>query len=129
MSSSFNKEEWKTIVGHSNYQISNFGRVKSLVTSKEKILKTQLHSKKGYEVITLNNITTSIHRLVAIHFIPNPENKPEVNHKDKVRNNNHVSNLEWCTHLENSWHRNDMPNLNMFSKNIKKKIHKLVPLV
>ncbi len=122
------EEVWNEINGYKNYQISNFGRVKSLTFSKERILKLQTHSKKGYQVVTLKNITLSVHRLVAIHFIANPENKPEVNHKDKIRHNNHVDNLEWCTHLENSWHRDDKPNMSLFSKLIKENINKLVPL-
>ena len=122
------EEVWLQINGFENYQISNLGQVKSIKFAKERILKLQTHSKKGYQVVTLNNTTLSIHRLVAFHFIPNPENKPEVNHKDKIKNNNHVDNLEWCTHLENSWHRDGKPNINLFSTLIKNIINKLVPL-
>ena len=63
---------------------------------------------KGYHRIQFmalgRRVTTSAHRLVAIAFIPNPENKTDVNHKDGNKNNNHVSNLEWATRKENMAH-------------------------
>lgn len=115
------EEIWKDIKGYEGlYQVSNLGRVKSLdkiiVTidrknrcQKEKILKLQI-SKYGYNVITLwnNNISKQfkVHRLVAIAFIPNPNNLPQINHIDEDKLNNKIDNLEWCTALENNHHSN-----------------------
>ena len=86
------KEEWRDIKGYEGlYQISNLGRIKSLKDNhgkyREKILKPGNSKGKLFK----------IHRLVAIHFIENPNNYPEVNHKDENPINNHVNNLEWCT--------------------------------
>jgi hypothetical protein len=98
------KEIWKDIKGYENkYQISNFGRVKSLNylrTKKEKLLK--VHSdKNGYLVLNLSKDGKSkcvkVHRLVAEMFIENPHNYTQVNHKDENKKNNNVNNLEWCT--------------------------------
>lgn len=90
------------------YQVSNFGRVKSLKrnvkcgnrnrTVKEKILKKSLN-KYGYEKVSFlgNKYTYMVHRLVAYMFIPNDDiKKNQINHKDENKTNNHVSNLEWC---------------------------------
>ena len=98
------EEEWRDIIGYEGlYQVSNLGRIKSLNyrgTGKEGILSPILN-KKGYLVIGLckNNKQNKkrVNRLVAQAFIPNPENLPEVNHKDENRINNCVDNLEWCT--------------------------------
>lgn len=95
-------EIWKTIKTNPNYQISNFGRIKS----KKQILKVS-ENLKGYPICRIdykNKRTVVIHRLVAIYFIPNPENKPQVNHIDCNKKNNHYSNLEWCTNRENYDH-------------------------
>lgn len=115
------KEIWKDIQGYEGYyQISNYGNVKSLeriVCRKDGVVqvrKERIMSKRvstdGYYMakLNVNNCSKSIaiHRLVAMHFIPNPNNLPEVNHKDCDRTNNRVDNLEWCTHLDNikySW--------------------------
>lgn len=112
-------EVWKSVVGYEDsYQISNFGRVKSLpremwngwnfFTSKELILKLQ-EDYKGYYTIGLaengNRKTMKVHRLVAQAFIPNPNNLPFINHKDENPKNNNVDNLEWCTPLYNNLYK------------------------
>lgn len=93
---------WKQIKGFENYQISNTG----LIRKGDLILKP--FDNKGYERIELKNGDIKskklIHRLVAEHFIPNPLNKSQVNHKDCNKKNNHVDNLEWVTNKENAQH-------------------------
>lgn len=58
----------------------------------------------GYKVIKIKGKEYKVHRIVAMAYIPNPENKPQVNHKDGVKSNNKVSNLEWVTNSENQLH-------------------------
>lgn len=101
-------EKWKDIKGYEGlYQVSNFGNVKSLNykrTNKEALLKLQTNT-DGYKIINLRkdgkNKLYLVHRLVAMTFIPNPNNYPIVNHKDENKENNSVDNLEWCTHIYN----------------------------
>ena len=103
------KEEWRDIAGYEGkYQVSNLGRVKSLNykrTGKHKILKL-LKGSDGYFYIGLckNGIKKNnlVHRLIAQSFIENPDDFPEVNHRDENKQNNKVSNLEWCTHQYNN---------------------------
>lgn len=113
------KEIWKDIKGYEGrYQISNLGRVKSLARerrakngsiawNKEKLLKLQL-THRGYQYVNLTIIKDSksfpIHRLVAMAFLPNPSNKPEVNHLNGVKTDNQISNLKWTTRQENMDH-------------------------
>ncbi len=116
------EEIWKDIKDYEGYyQISNFGNVRSVdryVTQEmpqNKCMATRLLKsvplkvttrKLGYQVVEFNKDNKRkvfyIHRLVADAFIDNPDNKQEVNHKDYNPSNNHVENLEWTTHKENS---------------------------
>lgn len=112
------KEKWKDLPNYEGiYTVSNTGIIKSLdhyVKCHQgkriqfgRIRKPQL-SVKGYHQITIVKngvkLSTGIHRLVAIAFIPNPNNYEQVNHKDGNKLNNHVSNLEWCSNRQNADH-------------------------
>lgn len=96
-----NYEIWKPINGF-NYEISNKGNIRN---SQGKILKTFIQN-RGYVCIRLapKAVHKTIHRLVAEHFIPNPNNLPCVNHIDGNKQNNSVENLEWCTVSGNILH-------------------------
>jgi len=98
-------EEWRIINEFSNYSVSNLGNMKNNITGK--IMKQNI--KSGYYHIGLTNETSrkscKVHRLVALSFIENLENKSDVNHKDKNKLNNNISNLEWMTKRENNIHR------------------------
>ena len=111
-------EIYKPIIGYEEYyEISNFGNVKRLDRIiphinnskrqfKERLLKSRYSGRK-YLTVTLcldRCKHFKIHRLVAIHFIPNPNNLPQVNHKDGNKLNNHVDNLEWVSNRENKNH-------------------------
>ena len=95
-----NMEIWKDIKGYEGlYQVSNLGRVKSLKFGKEKILRLIIDKKKYIHVNFWKNKkskTFLVHRLVAMAFLPNPQNLPVVNHKDENPSNNNVDNLEFC---------------------------------
>lgn len=110
-------EEWRSIPGYEGlYEVSNLGRVKSLEISyirkngimdhKPEIILSPKNNGTGYFIVCLykNKIHKYclIHRLVALTFIPNPDNLPCVNHKDEDKTNNRVDNLEWCDHKYNS---------------------------
>ena len=104
------QEIWKPIAEcNGEYYVSSWGRVKSLKFGKERILKERMQGPGlKYPVVSLSikgNIhQIKIHKLVALAFILNPDNKPQVNHKDGNKTNNHIDNLEWVTHQENVQH-------------------------
>lgn len=99
------EEIWKDIFGYGGvYQVSNRGRVRSCKRRSWKILKPMKLS-NGYESVTLYSDKRNmeyVHRLVAQAFIPNPNDYLYVNHKNEVRTDNRVSNLEWCTAFYNN---------------------------
>lgn len=106
------QEIWKPIKGYEElYEISSFGRVKSLIkqgNNKERFTKTSIDISTGYINVQLNKnskpLTKRVHRLVIEAFIPNPKNKPVANHIDGNKKNNRADNLEWMTHSENTLH-------------------------
>ena len=128
------EEIWKDIEGYEGlYQVSNFGRVKSLerwrkgngksVLVKGKI-KCPRDNGRGYYVVNLykNNQrkVEYIHRLVAMAFIPNPNNLPQVNHKSEIKNDNSVGNLEWCSCKYNNSYGTKGERLTLTNRNNKK---------
>ena len=92
-------ENWKTIEKHSNYAVSDESEIKNLTTGH--ILKKHDHP-KGYDQVYFDGQTFLVHKLVADAFIPNPENKPCVDHIDGNKKNNVASNLRWVTYHENN---------------------------
>lgn len=83
------------------YMIFENGDVKSRINNN---ILTPRKNSNGYLIVTLGKKQLSVHRLVAIHFIANPYNLTQVNHKDGDKGNNHVTNLEWCTAERNANH-------------------------
>lgn len=123
-------EIWRDIRGFEGiYQISNKGRLKSFKDKKDGRILSNKNSKGGYlsAVLCYKNRPTrsdKIHRLVAEAFIPNPGNKPEVNHIDGDKQNNHVENLEWVSRKENARHAiahnpNILMGMNRFNRYIR----------
>ena len=107
-------EEWKDVVGFEGaYQVSNYGNLRSIdrISMGKKyvgkiISKSQDRGGYTVDILSFNGVRKTVrrHRIVAEAFIPNPHNKPEVNHLDGNKSNNHVKNLEWATHRENTNH-------------------------
>lgn len=101
-------EIWKPIVGTKGYiEVSNEGRVRSLLRGEPRVLKTQVDN-KGYHRIRVTiereKMSYKVHREVAKAFIENPNNLPQVNHKNGNKSDNSVDNLEWVTNRENAHH-------------------------
>jgi len=103
------KVDW--VSGQQSYEVSSLGRVRSVERIAKirghiipsKILKQHI-SRTGYMVVSLNNKTRGVSRIVCTAFHPNPENKPEVNHINGIKTDNSAINLEWATRLENQQH-------------------------
>lgn len=113
----FKGEEWRDVSGFEGvYKVSNYGRIKTLRRPyrglhggyvRERIVKFGINVRGGYCTFTETDSngcekTVRVHRVVAAAFIPNPNNYPQINHKDENVKNNCVYNLEWCTNLYNA---------------------------
>ena len=98
-------EVWKKVVENDKYEVSNLGNVKSLHRG---IILKQSTLTAGYKQVSLSKdgkvVSRLVHRLVAQAFLPNPEDKPEVNHINGVKTDNNINNLEWSTRSENQLH-------------------------
>lgn len=108
MNINYEKEEWKDIENYEGlYEISSLGRVKRTFKKSFNFLKPQ-YNRYGYQIYSLTKQGKTkkhtTHRLIAKAFIPNPLNKPEVNHIDGNKKNNNIKNLEWATSSENRIH-------------------------
>lgn len=94
-------EEWRLVNGTEDYYISSYGRFKR-ITPKGESLRKQSVDSEGYCRVNIGHLKYRTHRLVAEHFLPNPDNLPVVDHLDNNKSNNKVSNLEWVTIQENT---------------------------
>ena len=96
------KEEiWKDIPGYEGeYKVSNMGNVYSII--KHRLSSLMLNKTLGYLFVNLHGKNYRVHRLVALTFIPNPENKPYIDHINTIKTDNRVENLRWCTPMENT---------------------------
>lgn len=107
------QEEWRDVLGSNGiYQVSSFGRVRSYNNRHHAKMQNPKyikgHNLKGYIQVYISGKMKLVHRLVAEAFIPNPEEKPFINHKDGNRDNNYIDNLEWVTQSENMRHSYDI---------------------
>lgn len=96
---------WKGIVGFGNYEVSNYGDIRNITTGHFRKL---VLTRKGYHTVDFSvgkkHYNFKVHRLVALHFISNPNNYPQVNHKNGIKSDNYIDNLEWCTNSMNTLH-------------------------
>lgn len=122
------KEEWRPIKGYEGiYEVSNMGKIKSLNPPKSKtpIIRKPFHYGGGYQQMAIckNKVRNQIlvHRVVAQTFVPNPHNKPEVNHINGNKSDNRAENLEWCTSSENQIHAYKELGVNPVNRKLQKK--------
>ena len=110
------QEVWKTIIGFEKAKISNFGNVLGAHGKLRKLKNIYTNGNRNLQPyknvrLSLKHSGEYVHRLVAKHFLDNPNNYKEVNHIDRNKHNNHVSNLEWCDRLHNVKHQRETQKL------------------
>lgn len=119
-----NKMEWKTVIEYDHYEVNQLGQIRH--KQRKVILNPRFNAGYGYVNFNINGKRKNfaVHRIVANAFIPNPEYKPEVNHKDLNKANNNIDNLEWVSSSENKVHSYAQPTrkiagkrINQYSKN------------
>jgi hypothetical protein len=112
-------ESWKMINGYANYEISSFGRVRNIKTSR--VLKPGIETAGySYVILCVKGVKRkySIHRLTAGEFIDNVENKPFIDHIDNDKLNNNIVNLRWASKSENQWNKSKQNNTSSIYKGV-----------
>lgn len=104
-------EIWKKLDDY--YDVSSYGNIRS----KNKVLRKKQNKQTSYEEINLKNKTFRVHRLIASVFLPKIEGKNQVNHKNGIKNDNRIENLEWCNQSENIQHAYDTKLMKYHGKN------------
>jgi len=122
-------EVWRKIIGFDGqYEISNLGNVRSnnkLSTDGRFFKGKKLAVYNSGSYLRVSTLRKPVHRLIAESFIPNPENKPCINHKNGIKTDNRIENLEWCTYSENVIHAYQTGLMKRGSDNANSKINQI----
>ena len=102
------EEKWAELIADPDYEVNenNVYQIRRKGTNEN--IKLTLNKNTGYYICTLNRKKWLHHRVIALQFIPNPDEKPEVDHINRIRNDNRIENLRWCSHYENMQNRGEI---------------------